>query len=276
MKPYYSATPKKKPYISPEGLSFSRDYVPVPPHSAHDYRVDKEALQIYGFHAVLAACKNPRRQFRRLFATENGQKRLRDEGVTLPTDTITVQPRIIDHLLGEDAVHQGLYLECNAIEWLPLEKLKAHGLVLVLDQVTDPHNVGAIFRSCCAFDVQAIVTTQRHSPEGSGVLAKAASGALETMPFITVQNLGRALDTLKNKGFQIVGLDSEGESDLANTPLKAPLVLVLGAEGKGLRALTREKCDALARLDLPGSIKSLNVSNACALSLYVAHTKIKC
>lgn len=274
MKPIYSATPKKKPYISPEGLSFSRDYAPVPPHSAQDYRVDKEATQIYGFHAVLAACKNSRRQFRRLYATENGQHRLREEGVTLPSDVITVQPRIIDHLLGEDAVHQGLYLECEPINWPPLEKLKPHGLILMLDQVTDPHNVGAIFRSACAMNVQAIITTNRHSPETSGVLAKAASGALEVMPLIHVQNLGRACDDLKAKGFQIVGLDSEGESDLADTPLKAPLVLILGAEGKGLRNLTREKCDNLARLDMPGSIKSLNVSNAAVLALYLAHSKM--
>jgi 23S rRNA (guanosine2251-2'-O)-methyltransferase len=274
MKPIYSATPKKKPYISPEGLSFSRDYAPVPPHSAHDYRTDIEAIQIYGFHAVLAACKNSRRQFRKLYATENGQKRLRDEGVTLPANVITVHPRIIDHLLGEDAVHQGLYLECEPINWPPLEKLKAHGLVLMLDQVTDPHNVGAIFRTACAMNVQAIITTQRHSPEGSGVLAKSASGALETMPYIHVQNLGRALETLKEKGFQVVGLDSEGDTDLMQTTLKAPLVLVLGAEGKGLRALTREKCDILARLDMPGSIKSLNVSNAAALSLYIANSKM--
>jgi len=147
--------------------------------------------------------------------------------------------------------------------------------VLVLDQITDPHNVGAIFRSAAAFSAAAIVTTARHSPEATGVLAKAASGALEYVPLVTVQNLARGLAALKDRGFLLVGLDSSGGSDLAQTALRAPLALVLGAEGKGLRQLTRETCDAVARLDLPGAIKSLNVSNAAALALYVATTRLK-
>jgi 23S rRNA (guanosine2251-2'-O)-methyltransferase len=146
--------------------------------------------------------------------------------------------------------------------------------VLVLDQITDPHNVGAIFRSASAFDVTAIVTTQRHSPDAHGALAKAATGALEHVPLVNVQNLARGLDELKARGFLLVGLDSEGSSVLAETPLRAPLALVLGAEGKGLRQLTRTTCDYLARIELPGAIKSLNVSNATALSLYIASTRL--
>jgi len=148
------------------------------------------------------------------------------------------------------------------------------GLELVC-ALGDPSNLGALLRSAAAFGVKALVTTARHSPEATGVLAKSASGALEYVPMVTVQNLARGLNALKERGFLLVGLDSEGESDLADTPLTAPLALVLGAEGKGLRQLTRETCDRNARLDMPGAIKSLNVSNAAALALYVATTRLK-
>ena len=147
--------------------------------------------------------------------------------------------------------------------------------MLVLDQITDPHNVGAILRSAAAFGVKALITTARHSPEATGVLAKSASGALEFVPMVTVQNLARGIAALKERGFLTVGLDSEANDDLNDVPMSAPLALVLGAEGKGLRQLTRETCDHLARLDLPGAIKSLNVSNAAALSLYVATARLK-
>jgi 23S rRNA (guanosine2251-2'-O)-methyltransferase len=151
-----------------------------------------------------------------------------------------------------------------------LDSLKDRPLLLVLDQVTDPHNVGAIMRSAVAFDAGAVVTTERHSPTESGVMAKSASGALEMIPYIQITNLADALEELAKLGFQTIGLDSEGPAPLEGTFSGAKIALVLGAEGKGLRQKTRATCDALARLDMPGAIKSLNVSNAAAISLYAA------
>jgi 23S rRNA (guanosine2251-2'-O)-methyltransferase len=226
---------------------------------------------MYGWHTVTAALKNPGRHVRKLLATENAARRLSDEGVAPAVTPEIVRPSAIAERLLPDAVHQGLYLETDPLPAPPVEDLPATGVVLVLDQITDPHNVGAIFRSAAAFAVTAIVTTQRHSPEATGALAKAASGALEHVPFVSVQNLARGLAALKQSGFLVVGLDSSGDSDLAALPLRSPLALVLGAEGKGLRDLTKATCDHVARIDLPGAIRSLNVSNAAALALYVAN-----
>jgi len=223
---------------------------------------------LYGWHTVTAALGNPARQIRRFLATENAARRLAGEGIAQTPEI--VRPSAIDERLLPDAVHQGLYLEADPLPSPAIADLPARGIVLVLDQITDPHNVGAIFRSAAAFAATALVTTERHSPDAAGALAKAASGAIELVPLVAVQNLARALADLRERGFLLVGLDSEGEADLADLPLKAPLALVLGAEGKGLRQLTRETCDKLARIDVPGAIKSLNVSNAAALSLYVA------
>ena len=230
---------------------------------------------LYGWHTVTAALKNPARRLRKLLATENAARRLTEEGVKSSIAPEVVRPSAIAERLLPDAVHQGLYLEADPLDAPSVEKLPAKGIVLVLDQITDPHNVGAIFRSAAAFAVSAIVTTQRHSPEATGALAKAASGALEQVPFVSVQNLARGLAALKESGFLVVGLDSSGDSDLAALPLRAPLALVLGAEGKGLRQLTKETCDHVARIELPGDLKSLNVSNAAAVSLYIVSRSIK-
>jgi 23S rRNA (guanosine2251-2'-O)-methyltransferase len=229
---------------------------------------------MYGWHTVTAALRNPARVIRKLLATDNAARRLAEEGITAPPQLEVVRPSAIAERLLPDAVHQGLYLETDPLPAPSIESLPAKGLVLVLDQITDPHNVGAIFRSAAAFAAAAIVTTQRHSPDATGALAKAASGALEHVPLVNVQNLARGLAALKANGFMVVGLDSEGEADLAALSLRAPLALVLGAEGKGLRQLTKETCDHLARIDVPGAIKSLNVSNAAALALYVARSKL--
>jgi 23S rRNA (guanosine2251-2'-O)-methyltransferase len=218
---------------------------------------------------VTAALANPRRRIRKLLLTENAARRLADENIETRLTPEIVRPSAIDQRLGPDAVHQGLFAEADPLPSPDIDTLAQEGIVLVLDQITDPHNVGAIMRSAAAFAVKAIVTTARHSPEATGVLAKSASGALELVPLVLVQNLARALTELNDRGFMTVGLDSAGGEDLTAIQLQQPLALVLGAEGKGLRQLTRETCNAVARLDMPGDIKSLNVSNAAVLALYI-------
>ena len=229
---------------------------------------------LYGWHSVKAAIENPARRVRRVLATENAARRLADDGIKLPVELELVRPEAIAALLGPEAVHQGLFAEADPLPSLDIDDLAPQGILLVLDQITDPHNVGAILRSAAAFAVDAVVTTSRHSPEATGVLAKAASGALEYVPMVTVPNLARALTTLKDKNVFVVGLDSSGDVDLATTALRVPLALVLGAEGKGLRQLTRATCDLVARLELPGRLKSLNVSNATALGLHIATAQV--
>jgi 23S rRNA (guanosine2251-2'-O)-methyltransferase len=224
---------------------------------------------------VTAALANPARKIRKLLLTENAARRLTDDNIPTPITPEIVRPDIIDRRLGPDAVHQGLLAEADPLPSPDIDTLAQEGIVLVLDQITDPHNVGAIMRSAAAFAVKAIVTTARHSPEATGVLAKSASGALELVPLVTVQNLARALTELNDRGFMTVGLDSEGSEDLADIQLQQPLALVLGAEGKGLRQLTRDTCSAVARLDMPGEIKSLNVSNAAVLALYIGASRLK-
>lgn len=230
---------------------------------------------LYGMHSVKEALANPRRRFRRILATENAVQRLTEDGVALPLTPELVKPEAINKLLTPDAVHQGLYVEAERLPLMPLAKLPRDRIILALDQVTDPHNVGAILRSAAAFAVGGLIVTHRHSPEITGVLAKAASGALEHVPMAGVQNLARALTTLKEEGFSVIGLDSEAPEKMGDLKLKLPLVLVLGAEGRGLRPSTRELCDHLARLELPGAIKSLNVSNAAAISLYAVQQAIR-
>jgi 23S rRNA (guanosine2251-2'-O)-methyltransferase len=243
-------------------------------HARAGHRDPDAPIVLYGWHTVTAALANPARRIRRLLATENAARRLADDGIAPPVDLELVRPDIIAARLSPDAVHQGLLAESDPLPSPSIEDLAAAGIVLVLDQITDPHNFGAILRTAAAFAVAAIVTTARHSPEATGVLAKSASGALELVPIASVQNLARAIAALKERGFLVVGLDGAASDDLAASGLSAPLALVLGAEGKGLRQGTRAQCDRLARLDLPGAIKTLNVSNAAALALYIAHRAI--
>ena len=226
---------------------------------------------IYGFHSVAAALKAPRRELIRLYATPAAAERLSGEIAARGLETRIMSPEEISARAPRDAVHQGVLLEARPLAPIDVSELPASGLILVLDQVTDPHNVGAILRTAAAFAVDALVTTERHSPEFTGALAKSASGGLEHVPICAVPNLARALEEMGDMGYWRIGLDSEAEGKLADETLTRPLALVLGAEGKGLRRLTRERCDRLARLDLPGAIKSLNVSNACAIALAFVH-----
>ena len=229
---------------------------------------------LYGFHSVREALRSTRRKLIRLRGTPSALEGLASEITRTGVKVVPATNEEIGALLPADAVHQGLLLESAHIEPVDLADLPADALVLVLDQITDPHNVGAIVRTAAAFGVDAIVTTERHSPALTGVLAKSASGGLEHVGMAIVVNLARALERLGDLGFLRVGLDSEGPASLEQTPLTRPLALVLGAEGKGLRRLSRENCDVLARLDMPGAIKSLNVSNACAVALTIARARL--
>ena len=257
----------------------SRPQAQKPPRAADDEarrreRRDPDVVRIYGFHAVEAALKAPRRAPIRLYATAAAAERLTAEIAARGVETRISSLEEVAERAPRDAVHQGVLLEARALPPVALSDLPARGLALVLDQITDPHNVGAILRTAAAFSVDAVVTTERHSPELSGALAKAASGGLEFVPIVAVTNLARALDELGDMGYLRVGLDSEAPAPLGDLPLARPLALALGAEDKGLRRLTRERCDALARLELPGPIKSLNVSNAGAIALALAYAKI--
>ncbi|CAN7406244.1 23S rRNA (guanosine(2251)-2'-O)-methyltransferase RlmB [Rhizobium sp. LjRoot30] len=236
-----------------------------------------EANQVflYGLHTVRAALENPERKNIQLSVTQNALARLDIDAEALGIPVQMVSPQDIDKILGPEAIHQGVMLETRPLPVRRLEALKQSPLLLVLDQVTDPHNVGALMRSAVAFDAGAVITTMRHSPTESGVLAKSASGALEMIPYIQITNLADTLGELHELGFHTVGLDSEGPAPLEESLAGEKVALVLGAEGKGLRQKTRETVNTLARLDMPGRIKSLNVSNAAAIALYATRRHLK-
>jgi 23S rRNA (guanosine2251-2'-O)-methyltransferase len=227
---------------------------------------------LYGFHTVREALRGKRRKLLDIYATEAAAGRLEGEiaGAGLCPHIVTADD--LARRLGAGAVHQGVMLEALPLERLDLSDIVSRsGTVLVFDQITDPHNVGAILRTAAAFGVDAVVVTHRHAPEMAGVVAKAASGGIEHVAIVSVVNLARALERLGESGYLRLGLDSEAELSMATVPLRRPIALVLGGEGKGLRRLSRENCDFLVRLDMPGAIKSLNVSNACAVALTLLH-----
>lgn len=238
-------------------------------------RASTGAVRLWGRHAVEAALKNPDRRHRKLWATREGIASLDGE---LPADFPVeyAQPADLARLVARDAPHQGLVLDCDALEDLFLEDVldpDAARPIVVLDQVTDPHNVGAIMRSAAAFGAAAIVTQDRHAPPESGTLAKSASGALEVVPWIRVVNLARALEEIAEAGYWRVGLDGDGKATLAEVLPTGPIALVLGAEGDGMRHNIAQHCDAIARLPITSDIESLNVSNAAAIALYAVATR---
>ncbi len=240
--------------------------------SSHGHGRDLPAW-LYGSHACLAALHNPERYHRRLLVTREARDALGDDLPANP-QAETVDRARLDALLPPGAVHQGIALLTDPLEDPGVESLKEplgedREVVLLLDHVTDPRNVGAILRSAAAFGARAVIVTDRHAPEATGALAKAASGGLEVVPLMRVTNLARALDLLAEYGFWRVGLEMETEKSLADAVSDIRRVaLVLGAEDEGLRRLTREKCDFLAKLPMTGAVESLNVSAAAAVALY--------
>lgn len=236
---------------------------------------DSSALRLYGIHVVRAALANPERTILHLWATDAGVKSLEESRRPLPSrlKRTTASARELNTLLPEDAVHQGVAIDVLPLANPGLETIlgkpdNERRTVVMLDQVTDPQNVGAILRSAAAFGATALLMQRRGAPSETGALAKAASGALELIPVIRVTNLGRTLDELAAHGFWRIGL--AGDADLALHEIEPAqrMAIVLGAEGKGLRRLTRENCDWLARLPVTDAMNSLNVSAAAAVALY--------
>jgi 23S rRNA (guanosine2251-2'-O)-methyltransferase len=231
--------------------------------------------RFWGRHAVEAALANPERTVRKLWGTREAVGQL-----DLPKDLTVVFAEVADlgRMVPGDAPHQGLVAEVDPLEDIWLGDLLAQGAdderpLIVLDQVTDPHNVGAILRSAAAFDALGIVTQDRHAPPESGTVARAASGGLELVPWIRVVNLARALDEIGDAGFWRIGLTGEADQTLDQAMGSAKIALVLGAEGEGLRQNTEAHCDQLARLPISSRVESLNVSNAAAIALYAAATR---
>lgn len=258
-----------------------RPRTPTPPPRRPEPRAGKGGTWLYGIHPVLAALANPSRRIARILITPDAMNAVghriavlaesRPGGLIAP---LVMDRAQIEKQVPRGAVHQGLAVEVDGLEQPDIDDIcraaetEAGGRVVVLDQVTDPHNVGAVLRSAAAFGAAAVIAPERHAPGASGVMAKAASGALERVPLIFVVNLSRALDRLKQAGFWCVGLDAGATTPIQEADLSGRIALVLGAEGQGLRRLTREHCDMMVRIPIAAGIDSLNVSNAAAVALY--------
>jgi len=266
---------KPKPTVErgarPGAARRGKAWKPAKPRAERPSKAEEELL-LFGLHAVRAGLENPDRVIRRLFLTENAERRLGDVVQGRPSlETVRVSPRDLDRRLGADTVHQGVLAEVDALavpDLNELATLAGDGPLVILDQVTDPHNVGAILRSAAVFGASGLVMTRRHSPPMGGVLAKSASGALEKIPIATVQNLARAIADLRDGGVRVLGLDGAAERAIEAIGPTGPVALVLGAEGKGLREKTRDSCDDLVRISFASDFASLNVSNAAAVALH--------
>jgi 23S rRNA (guanosine2251-2'-O)-methyltransferase len=237
-----------------------------------------EPVWLFGVHAVRDALENPARRCLELVATRNAADRLAAAIARAGMTPRIVDARRFDAPLDPGSVHQGAALLAMPLDWGGIEDVCPDdddaARVVLLDRVTDPHNVGAILRSAEVFGARAVIAPHRHSAPDTGALAKAASGALERQPYLRVPNLAAAMATLRTMGYALVGLDGAAETDLERAlPEDGPVGLVLGAEGPGLRPRTRESCDRLARIGAVGAFGSLNVSNAAAVALYAARRR---
>ena len=255
------STKKHRPSLPPRRSHGGRTEEPLAKHTGGSY-------WIYGRHAVTAALANPERQVSRILTTGEALSLPR----TLPAPE-TVEMKEITRVAGDNAVHQGLAALVRPLETYVLEDVlhRESGPLLVLDQVSDPHNVGAILRSAAAFGAAAMILPKDHSATETAVMAKAACGALDIVPRILVTNLAAALRELKEHGWWIVGLDGSGTQLLNTMQMEPKTILVLGAEGKGMRRLTSESCDFIAKLPMDARMESLNVSNAAAIALYTLY-----
>lgn len=235
-----------------------------------------QSYWLYGIHSVKAALGNTRRDIKRIVATRPNIEKLAKEFEARPIIPEIMMPQEITRILPEGAVHQGVAIEVKPLPEISLETYLQHNHLvkplLLLDQVTDPHNIGAILRSAAAFDIGAVIVTKDHAPAESAILAKASSGGIEIVPFVTVTNLVQSMELLKKNGFWCVGLDGEARQTITQAKLNLKTALVLGAEGKGLRRLTMERCDMVVRLPIASVMESLNVSNAAAIALYAIRT----
>ena len=245
---------------------------PRPHRSPRPSRGGHQSVWLYGRHPVLAALANPDRKLERLLATRDVAERHTADFAGVPAKPEILSREDLAQRLPAGAVHQGIAALVAPLEEPQIEDLLArcgdNALVLALDQVTDPHNVGAILRSAAAFGAAGLVVTERHAPADTGVLAKAASGGLEIVPLVRAVNLARALEQLKDAGFWLYGLDERGDAAIGTLDLKGRVCIVLGAEGEGLRRLTAEKCDRLVTIPTNAALASLNVSNAASIALY--------
>lgn len=256
--------PKKRPPRSPKANPHK---TPRTPHLATN---PPDRAMIYGWQAVCEALRNHNRSFHRLLATEPAAARIAPLAHARHLPITLEKNSTFEEILGSGIVHQGLLLEADPLPTIDIKKLSLNQPIIVLDQVTDPRNVGAILRSAAAFCVAAVVSQERHAPKATGALAKAAAGALEYVPYLQVPNIVQTLTSFKRQGRWIIGLDDQGDTLIEQVTGYTPLVFVLGSEGSGLRKLTKKHCDFLTRFHLDGKIKTLNVSNATAIALYAA------
>lgn len=227
----------------------------------------KHPHYLFGTHACAAALANPLRKIKRVLANKNVTEEM---GGTLRNPQL-VDSKKLENILPPGSVHQGIAIECEPLSQPSLQDFLAHAEakpIILLDQLSDPHNIGAILRTAAAFDIGAVVMTDRNAPGETGVMAKAASGAMEMVPLITVVNLAQSIQLLKKAGYWVYGLDGEAAKNIGEVKFDAKTAFIMGAEGRGLRRLTAELCDMLVKLPMSGKMESLNVSNAAAIAMY--------